>query len=176
SCVSKTESYGEPNEFSRIISTDGITKDCKRFRHYEVFPGLNGIYGKSTPRSTKEKTNEKKTNPPRIDQAKKKKVAFFSGCLMDKIFMKTNDAKTKLLQHAGCEIVIPETQGCCGSLHGHSGEFSKAREMAKKNIRAFEDAGVDYIITNAGGCGAFLVDYDHLLKDDPEWSERADAF
>jgi len=108
--------------------------------------------------------------------SKKKNVAFFSGCLMDTMFMSTNDATTKLLQYAGCEIVVPETQGCCGALQGHSGELSQAKEMAKKNIKAFEDAGVDYIITNAGGCGAFLVDYGHLLRDEPEWKDRAAAF
>src|SRR5699024_1591972 len=107
---------------------------------------------------------------------KKKKVAFLSGCLMDTIFMRTNDATTNLLQYAGCEIVIPETQGCCGALHGHSGEAEKARVMAKKNIQAFEGMDVDYIITNAGGCGGFLVDYDYLLKYDTEWKERAEKF
>jgi glycolate oxidase iron-sulfur subunit len=106
----------------------------------------------------------------------KKRVAFFSGCLMDTMFMKTNDSTMKLLQLAGCEIVIPPNQACCGALHGHSGEKSKAKELAKRNISAFEKLEVDYIITNAGGCGAFLIDYDHLLKDEPEWVERAKQF
>jgi glycolate oxidase iron-sulfur subunit len=106
----------------------------------------------------------------------RKKVAFFSGCLMDTMFLKTNNATTKLLQLAGCEIVIPEQQTCCGALHGHSGEKNASKELAKKNISAFEDSEADYIITNAGGCGAFLVDYDHLLKDDHEWNERAVRF
>ncbi|WP_077617430.1 (Fe-S)-binding protein [Bacillus sinesaloumensis] len=106
----------------------------------------------------------------------KKKVSFFSGCLMDTMFMKTNDATTKLLQLAGCEIVIPKTQVCCGALHGHSGEKQKAKELAKQNIAAFEEIETDYIITNAGGCGAFLIEYDHLLKDEPEWASRAKAF
>ncbi|UFT98715.1 (Fe-S)-binding protein [Radiobacillus kanasensis] len=106
----------------------------------------------------------------------KKKVAFFSGCLMDTMFLPTNDATMKLLQLAGCEIVIPQSQNCCGALHGHSGEKNKGKELAKQNIRAFEEAKVDYIITNAGGCGAFLVDYGHLLKEEPEWKERAEAF
>ncbi|MCM3763668.1 (Fe-S)-binding protein [Neobacillus niacini] len=104
------------------------------------------------------------------------RVAFFSGCLMDTMFLKTNDATTKLLQLAGCEIVVPPSQTCCGALHGHSGEKASAKELAKRNIAAFEDLQADFIITNAGGCGAFLIEYDHLLKDDPEWSERAKAF
>ncbi len=107
---------------------------------------------------------------------RKKKVSFFTGCLMDTMFMKTNDATMKLLQFAGCEIVIPKTQACCGALHGHSGEKNKAKELAKQNIAAFEEIEADYIITNAGGCGAFLIDYDHLLKNDPQWAERAKSF
>lgn len=107
---------------------------------------------------------------------KKKKVAFFSGCLMDTMFMKTNDATIKLLQLAGCEIVIPTSQSCCGALHGHSGEKNSAKELAKRNIIAFEEADADYIISNAGGCGAFLIDYGHLLKDERDWAERAAAF
>jgi glycolate oxidase iron-sulfur subunit len=106
----------------------------------------------------------------------KKRVAFFSGCLMDTMFMKTNDSTLKLLQLAGCEIVTPPTQVCCGALHSHSGEKNGAKELARKNIQAFEDLQVDYIISNAGGCGAFLIEYDHLLKDDPEWASRAEGY
>lgn len=105
-----------------------------------------------------------------------KRVAFFSGCLMDTMFMKTNDATMKLLQLAGCDVVIPKNQACCGALHGHSGEKDAAKQLAKRNIEAFEDSHIDYIITNAGGCGAFLIDYDHLLQDDPDYAERARMF
>ncbi|KAA0746278.1 (Fe-S)-binding protein [Bacillus sp. AY3-1] len=110
------------------------------------------------------------------ESTKKKQVAFFTGCLMDTMFLETNNATMKLLQLAGCDIVIPKTQSCCGALHGHAGEKSGAKELATRNIKAFEDLNIDYIITNAGGCGAYLVDYDHLLKDDPQWAERAKQF
>ncbi|BDG34468.1 (Fe-S)-binding protein [Saccharococcus caldoxylosilyticus] len=106
----------------------------------------------------------------------KRRVAFFTGCLMDTMFMATNDATMRLLQLAGCEVIIPPAQTCCGALHGHGGEKQKAKELAKRNIEAFERLEVDDIVTNAGGCGAFLMEYDHLLKDEAEWSERAKAF
>ncbi len=92
------------------------------------------------------------------------------------MFMKTNDATMKLLTYAGCNIVIPRAQGCCGALHGHSGENKRAVKLAKRNIEAFEEANVDYIITNAGGCGAFLQDYAYLLRGDNEWKDRAQEF
>lgn len=107
---------------------------------------------------------------------KKQRVAFFTGCLMDTMFMNINDATMRLLQLAGCEVVIPSHQVCCGALHGHGGEKAQAKELAKRNIATFEQLDVDYIVTNAGGCGAFLVEYDHLLKDDSEWNERAKTF
>lgn len=106
----------------------------------------------------------------------KKKVAFFSGCLMDTMFMDTNDATLYLLKKAGCDVVIPENQNCCGALHAHSGEKDGAKKLAKSNIESFEEGEFDYIISNAGGCGALLVEYDYLLKDEPEWKERARAF
>ncbi|AOM82552.1 (Fe-S)-binding protein [Salisediminibacterium beveridgei] len=106
----------------------------------------------------------------------KKKVAFFSGCLMDTMFMDTNDKTLFLLQKAGCEVVIPKEQSCCGALHAHSGEMEAARALAKENIVAFEEGDFDYIISNAGGCGAVLHDYDQMLKNDPEWKDRAKRF
>ncbi|WP_078549554.1 (Fe-S)-binding protein [Litchfieldia alkalitelluris] len=122
--------------------------------------------------------NEIKKRPTHLPAKSevKKRVAFFSGCLMDTMFMKTNDSTMKLLQLAGCEIVIPTEQACCGALHGHTGEKKGAKELAKRNVIAFERLNVDYIITNAGGCGAFLIEYDHLLKDEPEWAERSKQF
>jgi glycolate oxidase iron-sulfur subunit len=105
-----------------------------------------------------------------------RKIAFFTGCLMDTMFIGTNNATMKLLQKSGCDIVIPEQQGCCGALHAHSGEKNKAKQMAKANIEAFEQLEVDDIVLSAGGCGALLVEYDHLLKDDEEWRDRAKAF
>ncbi|PEM41520.1 (Fe-S)-binding protein [Bacillus pseudomycoides] len=124
------------------------------------------------------KMKEMKNRPEFLpaETTKKKRVAFFTGCLMDTMFLETNNATMKLLQLAGCDVVIPKEQNCCGALHGHAGEKSGAKELAKRNIQAFEDLKIDYIITNAGGCGAYLVDYDYLLKDDPKWAERAKQF
>jgi len=103
-------------------------------------------------------------------------VGLFRGCIMDIMFTKTNVNTVKLLTEAGFEVVIPDTQTCCGALHAHSGEGDGAKDLARRNIRAFKEAGVDWIASNAGGCGALLIEYDHLLHDDPEWKENAAWF
>lgn len=103
-------------------------------------------------------------------------VAIFTGCIMDEMFYRTNRNTEALLAEAGYDVVLPLGQTCCGALHAHAGERHMARELAKRNIAAFEEIEADYIVQNAGGCGAMLVEYDKLLADDPEWSERAAHF
>ncbi|QHW35020.1 (Fe-S)-binding protein [Paenibacillus rhizovicinus] len=103
-------------------------------------------------------------------------VGLFRGCIMDVLFTETNKHTVELLNEAGFDVIIPETQNCCGALHAHSGEQDGAKELAKRNIAAFKAAGVDWIVSNAGGCGALLVEYDHLLQDDPQWKQDAAWF
>ena len=104
------------------------------------------------------------------------KVGLFRGCIMDVMFTETNRNTVRLLSAAGYDVIIPDTQTCCGALQAHSGEADTTRELAKRNIRAFKETGVDVIISNAGGCGALLLEYGRLLKDDPEWQDDAKWF
>ncbi len=104
------------------------------------------------------------------------KIGFFKGCIMDEMFYETNQATARVLSKAGCDVVFVENQACCGALHAHSGEKSDATNLAKSNIEAFEKAHVDFVVNNAGGCGAALKDYHHWFANDPEWKERADSF
>ncbi|RKL66596.1 glycolate oxidase [Salipaludibacillus neizhouensis] len=154
----------------------GLQKVAHKSGMMKLFPDSLSTMEKVLPPvpSLKEMKNRPSYLPAKIPV--KKRVAFFSGCIMDTMFMRTNDSTMKLLQLAGCDIVIPSNQACCGALHGHSGEKNGAKELAKRNILAFDELDVDYIITNAGGCGAFLMDYDHLLKDEPTWALRGKEF
>ncbi|NSL53310.1 (Fe-S)-binding protein [Calidifontibacillus erzurumensis] len=107
---------------------------------------------------------------------KKATVAFFAGCITDAMLHKINRLTVELLTVVGCEVVIPKMQNCCGALHAHQGFTEDAKQLAKKNIIAFEQSNADYYINNAGGCGAMLREYDHLFANDPEWYERAVHF
>lgn len=104
------------------------------------------------------------------------KVAFFTGCIMDTFFARVNDLSMKLLERAGCEVVLQKEQTCCGALHQHSAEKETAIELAKKNILAFEGLDCDYVVNAIGGCGAALVEYHHLFAESDPWHERAKAF
>ncbi len=103
-------------------------------------------------------------------------VALVTGCIMSTAFADVHAATIRVLRKNGCHVVLPAEQGCCGALHSHGGDLNGARELARKNIVAFEGLQVDAIVVNAAGCGSTLKEYGHLLHDDPAWAERAVAF
>lgn len=104
------------------------------------------------------------------------RVAFLTGCVQDELFRETNKATVSVLARNGCDVIIPVLQACCGALHTHTGEREYARQLARRNIEAFEMTGADYYIVNASGCGAAMKEYAHLLHDDPAYAERAANF
>lgn len=104
------------------------------------------------------------------------KAHVFNGCVMSSVFPDVNRATGRVLAHNGYATDVPVQQGCCGAIFAHTGMLDQARELAKKNIEAFEQAGDGAIVVNAAGCGSALKEYDHLLKDDPAYAERARAF
>jgi len=73
-------------------------------------------------------------------------------------------------------VITPQDQPCCGALMVHSGLEEQAAAMARKIIEMFERAEVDTVVINAAGCGSTMKEYGHLLRDDPQWAERARAF
>jgi glycolate oxidase iron-sulfur subunit len=92
-------------------------------------------------------------------------VMLFAGCVGAGLFARVNRATERVLETNGFAVKIPETQVCCGALHAHAGDLEGARALAKLNIAAFGTSDTP-IITNAGGCGAMLVSYAHLLDDE----------
>ncbi|HEY4364095.1 MAG TPA: heterodisulfide reductase-related iron-sulfur binding cluster [Bryobacteraceae bacterium] len=108
--------------------------------------------------------------------ARKYRVALLAGCIANISFARLNEATVRVLQANGCEVTVPADQTCCGALHVHAGLRDPARKLARKNIDAVLDGGFDAILTNAGGCGSTLKEYDELLEHDPAYAEKAKKF
>jgi glycolate oxidase iron-sulfur subunit len=104
------------------------------------------------------------------------KVAMLNGCVMPLLFSDVNEATVRVLRRNGCDVIFPAKQICCGALNVHNGETTAAKSMARCNIDAFLNAGVDAIVVNAAGCGAAMKEYAHLLRDDPIYVEKAKGF
>ena len=88
----------------------------------------------------------------------------------------TNTAAARVLDRLGISV-IPVTQaGCCGALDYHLDAQEQGLNRARQNIDAWWPAlenGAEAIVQTASGCGAFIKDYGHLLKDDPAYAAKA---
>jgi glycolate oxidase iron-sulfur subunit len=102
------------------------------------------------------------------------RIALMQGCINRVFFGDVNAATVRVLAAEGFEVHAPRTPRCCGSLMMHAGLEDEALALARETIEAYED--FDAIAVNVAGCGSGMKDYAHLLADDPEWAERAEAF
>jgi glycolate oxidase iron-sulfur subunit len=107
---------------------------------------------------------------------KRGRVGLLTGCVQQVFFSHVNAATARVLSAEGFEVITPASQPCCGALMVHSGLDDQAAAMARNLIALFEAANVDTIVINAAGCGSTMKEYGHLLRDDPEWAGRAQAF
>ena len=108
--------------------------------------------------------------PPR------RRVGLMLGCVQRAFFNRVNAATVRVLAAEGCEVFAPQTQACCGALATHVGREEQSREAARRMIDEFEKLDVDEIAINAAGCGSNLKSYGHILRDDPQYAERAQRF
>ena len=101
--------------------------------------------------------------------ARKKRVVLMTGCAQRALNTDINDATIRLLQRLGCEIVIPQGQGCCGALTHHLGKTTESHAAAAQNIRAWQgeidQGGLDAVVINTSGCGTTVKDYGHMFRD-----------
>ena len=102
------------------------------------------------------------------------RVGLFVTCLVDLLRPRIGFAALRLLEAAGCEVVVPMAQTCCGQPAYNAGDRRAARLLAEKLIAEFE--GCDYLVAPSGSCtGMIRTHYPELFADDPAWLERAAA-
>lgn len=101
------------------------------------------------------------------------RVGFLVTCLADLVRPSVALSAIKLLRHAGCEVVVPRSQTCCGQPGYNSGDRTTARALARKVLDEFE--GFEHVVAPSGSCaGMVKVHYPHLFADDPADSARAE--
>ncbi|MGI8597125.1 MAG: 4Fe-4S dicluster domain-containing protein, partial [Thermoleophilaceae bacterium] len=99
-------------------------------------------------------------------------VGLLQGCVQRVFFRRVNVATALVLSAEGFDVVIPREPRCCGALMYHTGgREEETAALARETIATFEDC--DHLAINAAGCGSAIKHYDHQLRDDPEWRDRA---
>lgn len=102
------------------------------------------------------------------------RVGLFVTCLVDLMRPSIGFAALDLLEGAGCEVVIPAAQTCCGQPAWNSGDRDTTRALAAKWVAEFE--GCEYVVVPSGSCGGMIAKhYAGLFPDDPALQARVDA-
>jgi glycolate oxidase iron-sulfur subunit len=88
-------------------------------------------------------------------------VAFFCGCANSALLGAASRRLMQLLQAAGCRLIVPEDQVCCGALARHTGRAGRADQLRAHNSAVFLLQGKrpDVIVVEAAGCGLELQSY-----------------
>ncbi|MCS7218146.1 MAG: heterodisulfide reductase-related iron-sulfur binding cluster [Thermus sp.] len=100
---------------------------------------------------------------------RKARVGLLLGCAQRVLRPSINRATIKVLQENGLEVLAVREQVCCGALNLHAGDKEGARALARQNLRAFRE--VDFVVTNAAGCGSGMKEYPLLFLGEAEEEE-----
>jgi len=82
------------------------------------------------------------------------RVGLFVTCLVDMMRPRIGFAALKLLEAAGCEVVVPTGQTCCGQPAYNSGDREAARQLAIKLLDEFESC--EYVVAPSGSCAGMI--------------------
>lgn len=103
-------------------------------------------------------------------------VAYFPGCITDRLFPDAGEAAVAVLRAMGIRVTFPRGQHCCGLPAMNSGDQRDARTLAIQTITTLERSRAQYILSTSTSCATAMADdYLHLFRAEPEWQARAQA-
>jgi glycolate oxidase iron-sulfur subunit len=120
--------------------------------------------------------------PPRVKLGARptaqrtRRVVMLEGCVQPGLAPQINAAAARVLDRVGIAAITANGESCCGALGHHLGFTERARAQARANVdlcTRLLDEGVEAIVSTASGCGVFVKDYGHFLKNDPAYAAMA---
>ena len=150
---------------ARLLRKSGLAKLISKRIEFAL-----ALLETSSPKVGIQSSATNNINPATVGEA-----FLFTGCVGSGLFSRVNAATARVLAVNGFAVDAPSKQVCCGALHAHAGDLEGARQLARQNIAAFADSETP-IVTNAGGCGAMLASYGHLLAGDADFAAQSQQF
>jgi len=106
-----------------------------------------------------------------------RRMLVLAGCVQPALAPAINAAAARVLDRNAISLVEAPGAGCCGALRFHL----NAQDAGRDDMRALIDAwwpmlqgnSVEAIVMTASGCGSFVKEYAHHLRDDPVYGEKA---
>ncbi|XPV78016.1 MAG: (Fe-S)-binding protein [Desulfovibrio sp.] len=105
------------------------------------------------------------------------KVAFYVGCVIDKIFPNVGEAILDVLDYYGVDVYMPPAQACCGIPALSSGDTETFDSLVGMNVQRFQDEEFDYLITGCATCTATIKElWPSMYKGDSKTLVQAQEF
>jgi L-lactate dehydrogenase complex protein LldE len=101
------------------------------------------------------------------------RIHLFVPCLVEDFFPEIGEAAALVLARAGCEVVYPAGQTCCGQPLYKIGQREGAKTVARRWLDLFEAAS--YVVAPSGSCVSMVRRYASLFEHEPELRRRARA-
>ena len=129
------------------------------------------------PESIKAKVPEKAEHGAWPTRQHARKVLLHTGCVQPSMLPNINYASARVLDAVGIETVVVKQSQCCGAVKYHLNDHDGGKAQMRANIDAWwpaiEAGEVEYIVSNASGCGAMIKDWAHILRHEPEYAAKA---
>jgi len=105
-----------------------------------------------------------------------RRMIALAGCVQPSMYPNVNGATRRVLDRLGIQMLEASGAGCCGAVRLHLNEAEGARDDARRNIDAWWpllEGGAEGLVMTASGCGSHVLEYAHLLQDDPDYALKA---
>lgn len=171
------EKVGRP--FSETLVRNTLRKVLPTPQIFDPLLKTGQLLRPVLPKSLKQKipANSVKAKP-RPSQAHARKMLILEGCVQPSLSPNTNTATARILDKLGIQVISATEAGCCGAVDYHLNAHDAGLQRARRNIDAWWpmiESGTEAIIQTASGCGAFVKEYADLLKDDPDYADKAEV-
>ncbi len=148
-------------------------------RRFRFFLRLGQAFRPFLPTPLKRKIPQKKKTlaPARSAPAARRKMLLLEGCVQPALSPETNQAAMTIFGELGIHLFPVREAGCCGAVSHHLNATEEARRHIRRNIDAWwphVEAGIEAIVVTASGCGLMVKEYAELMRDDPEYAEKAE--
>jgi glycolate oxidase iron-sulfur subunit len=167
------------NAFQHFLHNNGRLTAAARLIYLYQRSGLSGLFKKISllPEALKDKekllpamaARPLRSQLPAVINPSGKvkgKVGYFTGCMSQYVFTETGKNVAKILARTGIQVYVPE-QYCCGMPALTAGDVNSTVELARKNVAAFRETGVEVVVTDCATCGSALKNkYPHLLGEE----------
>jgi glycolate oxidase iron-sulfur subunit len=113
---------------------------------------------------------------PAPQRSHARQMIALAGCVQPSMYPNVNGATRRVLDRLGIQMVEASGAGCCGAVRLHLNAAEGARDDARRNIDAWWpllEAGAECLVMTASGCGSHVLEYAHLLQDDPDYAVKA---